>query len=107
LTSPPSAISGFFTLTITLVQGGCSVSCDNWDLQGINVTVFNSAGLLPRTTLLNLSDPRDGDNCVARLKTPPNATAVRFSLDGTNQHVYLDGTESSMTTSCKNNGDGG
>ena len=102
-----TSAAGFGTITITMRQTGCSTFCDNWDIQGITVTAIDSTGTLPPVTLVNMSNPNNGDNCIARLKGPPNATTVRFGLDGTKSHVYVDGTgaEQGETTTCKNNGD--
>jgi hypothetical protein len=110
LAKPISAAAKFGTLSVTLVQsgsGGSCSSCDNWDIQGITVSVFNSKGPKPaRKTLLRLSNPQNGDNCIARLKAPPdNARTVIFSLDGTNTHTYSGGRTSGQSTNCKNNGD--
>ena len=83
LASPQTSASGFGTITITLVQNGCGLSCDNWDIQGITVTVFSANGLLPRTTLLNMSNSQNGDNCMARLKTGSNPNNVIWNLSAT------------------------
>jgi len=103
LSPTESSSSSFSTVTITLTNSSC---CDNWDIEGINVTLFNSKGPTPpRTTLINIGNLTAGssDDCEARLKTPPNATSVRFGMDGS--HVYTNGSESETTTGCKNNGD--
>jgi hypothetical protein len=107
LDTPQTSPAGFGSITITLRQTGCSTSCDNWDIQGIKVTAVDSTLNLPSVTLIDMSNPPNGDNCIARLKAPPNATTVRFTLDGTSGHVYVDGTSSEQgaTTTCKNNGD--
>lgn len=103
LSPTESSSSSFSTVTITLTNSSC---CDNWDIEGISVTVFNSKGPMPpRTTLINIGNLSTGssDDCLARLKTPPNATSVTFGMDGS--HVYSNGNESQTTTGCKNNGD--
>jgi hypothetical protein len=117
LSSPQSAASGFGTIDILFAEGDSSCGnfghegCDNWDLQGITVAVFDSHSFQqppPTTILLNMSNPQNGDNCIARFKAPPNATGVRFSLDGTNTHIYINGTSKEIgepATGCKNNGD--
>jgi hypothetical protein len=97
------------SITITLTQPNPSCnSCDNWDIEGVKVTVFNSKGPTPaRQTLLNLGNLAggSGDDCVARLKASPNATAATFTMDGTNGHSYANGVEQGAQTGCKNNGD--
>lgn len=100
--------TGSGTIDIALLQSSCSLSCDNWDLQGLIVTLTDSTNINPPKTLINvLNTPHAGDNCIARLKGPPNARKVRFMLDGTNTSIYLDGTssEQGQRTTCKNNGD--
>jgi hypothetical protein len=111
LTNPKTGLSGFSTLTVSLVQSnpGCSISCDNWDLQSINVVAIDSTGVLPPITLLNLSEPNTGtNNCIARLKGAANgnATAVTFGDLGTASptHVYANGKFAGETTTCVNNG---
>ena len=83
--------------------------CDNWDIQGITVTVSDVTGRLPPKTLTQLlNTPLSGDNCIARLKAPlPNATKVRFALDGTGLSTYADGAPfvNGHPSNCKNNGD--
>jgi hypothetical protein len=119
LDTPQTSAAAFKTFTITARQAGCDLSCDNWDIQGLRVRVFDSADIDPDThavVLADISNPRAGDpdNCLARLKAPPNATTVAFGLDPANpsgvSHVYTDGTGTEMmqpATTCKNNGDGG
>lgn len=102
--------SSFGTFTITGTQAGCSLSCYNWDLQGMTITLYSSSGFLPRTTIFTATMPRDhsnDNNCLARIKAAPNATMLRLVLDGSNSHVYANGTTSEVgqSTSCANNGD--
>lgn len=110
------ATSGFSTMTVTLKNSDPSCDnfghqgCDNWDIEGIRVTVFNSNGGAPaRTVLATIGNMTSGssDDCMARLKSPHNnnATAVTFGLDGSGSHVYADGKVAGTTTACKNNGD--
>ena len=109
LDTQQTSAAGFGTIDITLLQSGCGLSCDNWDIQGITITAIDSTGTLPPTSLIGMLNPNNGDNCIARLKGAPNATIVRFGLNGTNTHIYVNGTasETGQTTNCKNNGDGG
>jgi hypothetical protein len=111
LNNPKTGLAGFGTLTISLVQEnpGCSSSCDNWDLQSINVVAIDSTGKLPPLVLLNMSEPNTGtNNCIARLKGAHNgnATAITFGKLGTATptHVYANGTFTGETTTCINNG---
>jgi hypothetical protein len=116
LSPTETATSAFSTMTVTLVNSDPSCGnfghqgCDNWDVEGIQVTVFNSKGGPPaRTVLATIGNMTGGssDDCLARLKAPKNnnATAATFGLDGTGSHVYANGKETGTTTGCKNNGD--
>jgi hypothetical protein len=118
LPTTETAASGFSTMTVIFTNSDPSCDsfthqgCDNWDIEGITVSVFNSQGPTPaRTTLLNLGNLSggSGDDCLARLKSPHNrnAMSVTFGLDGSGSHVYGDGKFAGNTTNCKNNGDGG
>jgi hypothetical protein len=100
---------GSGTIDLKLSQHSCQTFCDNWDIQAISVKLTDSTSNSAPMTVLDMWNPHQGDNCIARLKASPNATTVRFSLDGTNSHVYVDGTsaEQGQTTTCKNNGDNG
>jgi hypothetical protein len=111
LATPETGLAGFSTLTVSLVQSnpGCSISCDNWDLQSISVVAIDSTGKLPPLTLLNLSEPDTGtNNCIARLKAPGNgnATAVIFGNLGTASptHEYANGKFKGESTTSVNNG---
>jgi len=100
----PKPLSGVTTLTIRLLEHNSGFEGDdNWDIQGINVTLIDSSGAAH--TVINLSNPNNGNNCIARLKGSPNATSVAFGLNGSNSHVYVDGKEAGQTTTCSNNGD--
>lgn len=115
LDTPKSAASGFTGITIALRQtgnnlgGNLCTTCDNWDIQGITVTVSDVISRIPPNTLVNLLvQPLSGDNCIARLKAGPgNATKVRFALDGSGSHIYADGDPfvNGHSSTCKNNGD--
>jgi hypothetical protein len=98
------------SLGISAIQSPCGLSCSNWDLQAITVTFTDSAGKFPPINRpfgdIGTKDWND-KNCVARLKAPPNSTAVLFSLDGSNTHTYVDGKSAGWVTTCKDNGDGG
>jgi hypothetical protein len=100
-------------LQIQSNQSPCGFSCSNWDIQTITVTFFDSTNTLPPDTAVTFGPPIssgwNSNNCLARLKTPFNATTVQFSLNGTEQHTYVDGTssEAGAVTTCTDNGDGG
>jgi hypothetical protein len=98
------------SLGITAIQSPCELSCSNWDLQAIKVTFRDSAGKFPAINRpfgdMGTKDWND-KNCMARLKAPPNSTAVLFSLDGSGTHTYVDGKSAGWVTTCKDNGDGG
>lgn len=105
----PQPLSGFSNMVIRSVQSGCIASCANWALQAVTVTVSNSSGLIPPMVLSNIPSAGNpnGDNCVAYFKAPPNATEVKFNLNGTTPlSTWVDGTSSEMgtATSCKDNG---
>jgi hypothetical protein len=113
LDTPQTATSGFPSIEITLAQDDptCDLSCDNWDLQGITVTVKDSTGTLPPKVLVNvLATPESGNDCFARLKgtAQGNSGAVRIGLSAshptTPTHTYVGGTFNGETTSCSNNG---
>jgi hypothetical protein len=87
LDTPQTSTAGFKTLTITAKQNGCSLSCDNWDLQRIVVTVSDSAKKLNPAVLLNVFNPRNSnnnDNCIARLRAPPHTSSVTYTLNAAN-----------------------
>ena len=98
------------TLDIKLLQSPCGLFCDNWDLQKITVTLKDSTTQNSAKTILAVSQPdHQGDNCIARLKGgggTTGATTVRFSLDGSNKSIYLDGEPgiAGQPTNCTNNG---
>ncbi len=96
-------LSSFKTLTIQLLEHNSGFETDdNWDIQGITVTLTDSMGA--STTVLNMSNPQNGNNCIARLKGSPNSTTVAFGLDGAKSHVYVGGNANGQTTNCSNNG---
>jgi len=102
----PQPSTSINTFTIQLLEHNSGFEGDdNWDIQGITVVLTDTTGA--STTVLTLSNPKNGDNCVARLKGSPNSTTVAFGLNGTNSHVYVGGNNGGKTTTCKNNGDGG
>jgi hypothetical protein len=79
---------------------------DNWNIQAITVTGTTRGGsVIPLLTLAGPLPP-NSSNCIARLKAAPNASTVKFTLDMTGGHTYVDGTtgESGATTTCTNNG---
>jgi hypothetical protein len=114
---------GTFQVQLTNGDPSCGnfghEGCDNWRMQAINASLQgpnpNCTGpnCIPLSVpLLSLNGPADAndDNCIVFLKAPPNATTVQFSLGGgTNSHIYMNGTsaENGITTTCKDNGDGG
>ena len=99
----PELLASITTLTIQLIEHNSGFEGDdNWDIQGVTVSLTDTAGT---TTVLNLSNPNNGNNCVARLKGSPNSTSVAFGLNGTSSHVYVGGKAAGQTTTCSNNGD--
>jgi hypothetical protein len=99
----PEPLASISTLTIQLIEHNSGFeSDDNWDIQGINVSLTDSTG--NTKTVLNLSNPNNGNNCIARLKGSPNSTTVAFGLNGSNSHVYVGGKAGGQTTTCSNNG---
>jgi hypothetical protein len=96
-------LSSITTLTIRLIEHKNGLeSDDNWDIQGVTVTLTDSAGTA--STPLSLSTPLNGNNCIARLRASPNSTTVTFGLNGSASHVYADGNAAGRTTTCANNG---
>jgi hypothetical protein len=109
LMSPLPGTSAVPAVQISIRQTSCSLSCNNWDIQGIKVTISNSKGSLPpitRTYGSIISTSWTSSNCIARLKAPPNATTISFTITGTPSMTYFDGTASEQgeATSCANNG---
>jgi hypothetical protein len=102
LPSPQSSPAGFGTIDITLVQH--QSSGDAWNIQGISVIVSDSSRVFPPATLLHLYNRGTGSNCLARLKASPDATSVRFSLNGSAPPKYVNGNVAGETASCLNNG---
>jgi hypothetical protein len=98
------------SLTISLRQAGCLTSCDNWNLQGIGVAISKSAtlrGAKQSLVLLDIPPSPNNNNCIARLKAAPNATQVKFNLNGgATTGEYVDGTaqENGEVATCQNNG---
>jgi hypothetical protein len=92
-----TSAADFSTITVSLIEAdpGCGLFCDNWNLQKLVVTVYNSRGLLPRLTLLDISQPQNrsvANNCIARLRARSEGN-VTFKLDGTNSPgTYDDGS---------------
>jgi len=107
------------TMEISATQSGCSLSCSNWDIQDIIVSFSDSTGRLSPTTLAIgtfVGSGWNSNNCVARLKAPPNATTIRFGLGNSSQGTppppimylfYADGNEANQNAICTDNGDGG
>jgi hypothetical protein len=93
-------------MTVTLIShNNGTEGDDNWDIQSVLVIANLIDG--SSTTLLNIpsaGSPND-DNCIARLKGQPNASAVTFALNGSGTHIYANGKELGESTTCKNNGD--
>jgi hypothetical protein len=84
LDTPQTSTAGFSTITLRSRQSSCGTSCDNWDLQGIKVTVLDSSGTLPPKVLLDIFNPRDhnkNDNCMARFKGPQETHTVTYALN--------------------------
>jgi hypothetical protein len=82
----PETLTQLGKITINLIEHNSGFeSDDNWDIQGITVTGFDSQG--NATLLLNMSNPRNSnnnDNCMARLKGAPNPSSVTYTLSSTN-----------------------
>jgi hypothetical protein len=71
------------TMTISLIEHNSNGETDdNWDIQGITVTGIDS--LSKPTLLLDISNKPSGDNCIARLKGPPNPSSVSYVLSASN-----------------------
>ncbi len=74
------------TITINLIEHNNGLETDdNWDIQGITVTGVDSQG--NSTVVLNLSNPQvsgNSNNCIARLKGPPNPSSVTYNLSASN-----------------------
>lgn len=99
----PKPLAQITSLTIQLIEHNSGFeSDDNWDIQGITVSLTDSTGVTK--TELNLSNPNNGNNCIARLKGSPNSTEAAFGLNGSNSHVYVGGNANGQTTNCSNNG---
>lgn len=79
--SSPATAAQLGTITITLVEHNSGFETDdNWDLQGISLTGFDSSG--NATPLLNISNPRvsgNDNNCMARLKGAPSSVTYVLS----------------------------
>jgi hypothetical protein len=74
----PSLVLDNSTIEIDLFEHNSGTNGpDNWDIQGITVTGFDSQGAL---NLLQMSVPLNGDNCMARLKGSPNPSSVTYAL---------------------------
>jgi hypothetical protein len=75
----PSLVLDNSTIEIDLFEHNSGTNGpDNWDIQGITVTGFDSQG--PPLNLLQISVPLNGDNCIARLKGSPNPSSVTYAL---------------------------
>jgi len=62
----PESLTALSTMTVRLIShnnGG--ETDDNWDIQGITVFATDTTG--GTTTLLNVSNPNNGSNCIVRL----------------------------------------
>ena len=74
----PSLVLDNSTIEIDLFEHNSGTNGpDNWDIQGVTVTGFDSQGSL---SLLQISVPLNGDNCMARLKGSPNPSSVTYAL---------------------------
>jgi hypothetical protein len=100
----PQPLSAINSLSISLFEHNSGFeSDDNWDIQGITVVLTDTTGATH--TVINISNPNNGNNCIARLKGSPNSTTVAFGLNGTSSHVYVGGKANGAVTNCSNNGD--
>lgn len=110
------------TMQIAAVQSGSGsmcMTCSNWDIQEVLVTFSSSTNPNLQTALTMgtfITSGWNDNNCIARLKAPPNATTVQFGLNNPSQLTppimyltYYDGTsqEQGAVATCKDNGDGG
>ena len=108
------------TMRIRALQSGCSLSCSNWDIQAISVVLSDSTKNLSPTTLtigtIVVGSGWKDSNCIARLKAPPNATAITFGLGNPSQGTppppimyltYWNGNEAGQPATCQDSGDGG
>lgn len=75
----PQPLSSLGTITIKMIEHNSGFEGDdNWDLQGIIITMTDTTGAT--STVLNMSNPQNGDNCMARLKGSPNPSSVTYNL---------------------------
>jgi hypothetical protein len=104
LNPPVSSNQNLNELFITLLQNSCGLSCDNWDLQSIKVTLIDTTGALPQKTLLNVGNPRNNNNnnnCIARMRAPSNSSQAKFLLNGLNGGgTFSNGDENGQSSVC-------
>jgi hypothetical protein len=81
---PQTSASGFQNLTLNMIQSGCGLGADNWDLQSLVVTAWNSKDRnTPVKTILNVSGT--GGTCFTRLHCSSPQNTVTYNLNGSNQ----------------------
>lgn len=79
----PQPLSSLGSITLKLIEHNSGFeSDDNWDIQAITITMTDSTSTT--TTVLNMANTPNGDNCMARLKGSPNPSSVTYNLSGTN-----------------------
>jgi hypothetical protein len=96
------------SLTVTLnSHNSLFETGDNWDIQAITVTGTTRGSATSTLFAQTNPMPPNDKNCIARLKTPDNATTVRLPLNGVGVPTYVGGkpSENGAATTCKNNGD--
>ena len=99
-------------LTIALRQGGPvnAGGSAGWTIQSVVLQLQDSTGVLPPATVVRVSAPWTGANdCIARLREAPFATAVSFawanmtSNDALTQSaggVFVDGRQAGQSSAC-------
>jgi hypothetical protein len=79
----PQPLSALSSVTLQLLEHNSGFeSDDNWDIQAITVTMTDTTGTT--TTVLGMSNPNNGNNCMARLKGSPNPSSVTYNLSAAN-----------------------
>ena len=83
----PQRLGALASVTFTLFEHfSFPDTPDNWDIQGLTVSAIG-INESSSTLLLNVSNPDDPDNknnCIARLRAPPNSNVVKFTLNADN-----------------------
>lgn len=74
--SSPQTVGGIDRIVIRLAQPSCSLSCDNWTVEAVDIHLLNSGG--PEECLINLSGGPDESDAVARLKFGAGVDSATF-----------------------------